>query len=321
MDTVHAQVVEESRQVLARHAATFSLASLFLPPDQQDDAAVVYTLCRTVDDLVDEAEDVELGRQAIEELGEMLDGRRPGSALADAFLEVAQRRDIPLQAAHDLMAGVVSDVGEVTLAEDVDLVQYGYAVAGTVGLMMCSVIGVQDEWALAHAIDLGVGMQITNICRDVIEDAGRGRIYIPARRLIAAGVEPEALRSGIVDPAELAPVIRGVLDLADRYYASGDQGMPAIPVRPRMAIYAASRVYRAIGQELRRRDCDVTRGRAVVPSWRKAGWVAWAVGQALLCPLFPRVQHDARLHAAIQGRPGVSSGGPALTYLDGTAGP
>ena len=139
----NALVVDDSRQVLARHARTFNLAATFLPPDQRDDAAIVYTFCRTVDDLVDEATDVNAGRRAIDELGEMLDGRRPPSALVEAFLDVAERRGLPLQAARDLMAGVVSDVGQVTFEEDADLVQYGYAVAGTVGLMMCGVIGVR----------------------------------------------------------------------------------------------------------------------------------------------------------------------------------
>jgi len=316
MSDVQTQVVDESRQVLARHARTFSLAAVFLSERQRDDAAVVYAFCRTVDDLVDEAEDPDVGRRDVEALGEMLRGTRPASPLATAFLEVAERRGIPLQAAHDLMDGVVSDVGDVTLEDDSDLVQYGYAVAGTVGLMMCGVIGVEKDWALAHAIDLGVGMQITNICRDVMEDAERGRIYIPTRRLVAAGVEPEALRRGIVDPARMAPVIRDVLQLADRYYASGDQGMAAIPARPRMAICAASRVYRAIGLELRRRDYDVTLGRAVVPGWRKSICVSQAVAQSIFSPVLPHRPHDKTLHLALQGRPGVAGGFPQLTRAD-----
>lgn len=307
MEVTELEVVQESREVLAHHARTFNLAALLLPSDQRDDAAVVYAFCRTVDDLVDEADHPDEGRRAIEELAEMLQGRRAGSPLADAFMSVAERKGIPLQAAHDLMAGVVSDVGEVTLYEDADLIQYGYAVAGTVGLMMCRVIGVTEDWALAHAIDLGIGMQITNICRDVMEDAQRGRIYIPTRRLEAVAIEPEQLRAGRVQSDQLAPVISDVLDLADVYYASGDQGMPAIPVRPRMAIYAASRVYRAIGLELRRRQCDVTAGRVVVPGWRKAAWLAWAVSQALMCPAFTRVAHNGQLHSALQGRPGAST--------------
>ena len=308
-------VVSESRAVLSKHARTFNLASFFLSSAQKDDAAVVYAFCRTVDDLVDEAPDPEVGRQDIQQLAEMLQGERTPSPLAAAFLDVAQRRDIPLQAAHDLMEGVVSDVGEVTVKSDAELVQYGYAVAGTVGLMMCGVIGVDQEWALAHAIDLGIGMQITNICRDVMEDATMGRIYVPTQRLVAAGINPEGLRKGLVDPAKMAPVIEDLLALADLYYASGDQGMPAIPARPRLAICAASRVYREIGSELARHDHDVTRGRTVVPKWRKLQCITRALGYAMRCRGLPPRPHDARLHAALQGRPGTSKTGPHLRLL------
>ena len=308
-------VVDQSRAVLSKHARTFNLASFFLSKTQKDDAAIVYAFCRTIDDLVDEAEDPERGRQHIAELTEMLQGNRSPSPLARAFMDVADRRDIPLQAAHDLMEGVVSDVGEVTVKTDAELVQYGYAVAGTVGLMMCGVIGVDQEWALAHAIDLGIGMQITNICRDVMEDASLGRIYVPTQRLVAAGISPEALRKGIVDPSQMAPVIEDLLALADLYYASGDQGMPAIPARPRLAICAASRVYREIGVELSRRDHDVTLGRTVVPGWRKVQCVAQAIGYAMRCRGLPPRPHDVRLHLALQGRPGVSKAEPHLRLL------
>ena len=311
------EVTLQSRQVLATHARTFNLASVFLPKDQRDDAAIVYALCRTIDDLVDEAEHPEEGEAAIEALGEMLRGQRPASPLAEAFLEVAERRGLPLQAAHDLMGGVLSDVGEVTLVDDHDLVQYGYAVAGTVGLMMCGVIGVKEPWALAHAIDLGVAMQITNICRDVAEDAGRGRIYIPTRRLVAAGIDPEEVRTGEIDGESFAPVLKDVLDIAERYYQSGDQGMRAIPWRPRLAIQAASRVYRAIGLVLRDRAYDVTQGRAVVSTSQKVLWVARALFRASLCGALPRQAHDPALHSALRGRPGTNALAPPMVTRAG----
>ncbi|MGB0590609.1 MAG: phytoene/squalene synthase family protein [Myxococcota bacterium] len=307
----------QSRQVLATHARTFNLAAVFLSANQRDDAAIVYAFCRQVDDLVDEADDPDAGRRAVEELSEMLHGRRSGSLLVDAFLEVASRCQFPLQAAQDLITGVVSDIGEVTCVDDADLVQYGYAVAGTVGLMMCGVIGVREPWALAHAVDLGIGMQITNICRDVVEDAQRGRIYIPSRRLVAAGIDPEKVRMGEIDGAAMAPVLREVLDLADRYYASGDQGMRAIPWRPRLAIQTASRVYGAIGGVLRDRDCDVTLGRAVVPMGTKIRRTTGAVMRAMCCGFLAKHPHDASLHLALQGRPGANPAAVASAPIPG----
>jgi phytoene synthase len=307
MSEANTAVVRASREVLAKHARTFNLAAFFLPPAQRDDAAVVYAFCRQIDDLVDEAEVPAEGAAEVARIREMLDGARSPSPLVAAFLEVANRCDLPLWAAKDLIHGVVSDVGDVTVTDDSGLVRYGYEVAGTVGLMMCGVIGMVQRWALPHAIDLGIAMQITNICRDVMEDAERGRIYVPIDRLRAAGVDPEQLRSGTVDPAGVGRVVEDLLDLADRYYASGAQGMRAIPFRPRVAIYSAALVYRAIGLELRRRNCDVTRGRAFVPGWRKARWVATALVRAICCPLFKRTPHERTLHLALRDQAGCTT--------------
>lgn len=292
-------VVLHSRAVLAHHARTFNLASVFLTPQQRDDAAVVYSFCRLIDDLIDEANDPAEGLRQVEEIRAMLDRTVNPSALIAEFLSVADRCSIPLYAAKDLIDGVASDVGPVTFQDDDDLIRYGYAVAGTVGLMMCGVIGVTEEWALSHAIDLGIGMQITNICRDVMEDAQRGRVYVPAERLYLAGLSPDELKRGAFDPRRVAPVVADLLSLADDYYRSGDHGMRAIPFRPRLAIFAASRVYRAIGSQLRTQDYDVTAARAVVPLWQKLAWVGASIGQATIAGLKPRRPHDNALHAPL----------------------
>ena len=299
MPEASAAVVAESRHVLAHHARTFNLASGFLTPAQRDDAAVVYSFCRTIDDLVDEAAHPSIGRHEVEAIRSMLEGRTAPTPLVEAFLRVADRTGFSLHAATDLMDGVLSDIDDVTFQDDGELIRYGYSVAGTVGLMMCGVIGVTEDWALSHAIDLGIAMQITNICRDVLEDAERGRVYLPAARLRLAGVEPNDVRNGRADPAKIGPVVQDLLHLADEYYQSGDHGMKAIPVRPRVAIFAASRVYRAIGSEIRRQRFDITAGRAVVPHWRKIAWVTSAIAQALVCPLAPSRTHNTDLHSPL----------------------
>jgi len=292
-------VVVHSRAVLAHHARTFNLASVFLTPQQRDDAAVVYSFCRLIDDLIDEAQDPSEGLRQVEEIRAMLDRTVNPTALIAEFLSVADRCSIPLYAAKDLIDGVASDVGPVTFQNDDDLIRYGYSVAGTVGLMMCGVIGVTEDWALAHAIDLGIGMQITNICRDVMEDAQRGRVYVPAERLYLAGLSPDDLKQGDFDPTRIAPVVADLLRLADDYYRSGDHGMRAIPLRPRFAIVAASRVYRAIGTQLRMQNYDVTAGRAVVPLWQKLAWVGASVGHAATAGIKLRRPHNAALHTPL----------------------
>lgn len=194
------------------------------------------------------------------------------------------------------------------MADDAELVRYCYRVASTVGLMMCGVLGVRCREALPHAIDLGIAMQLTNICRDVAEDAARGRVYLPAERLRSAGIDPEDVVRGTADPERVASVVRSVLALADRYYRSADGGMRDIPWRFRPAILVASRTYRAIGVRLRRRR--PTAGRTVVPWPEKLAWSAAAVAASLrpaILGITPRWAHDRALHQALRGLPGANA--------------
>lgn len=275
-----AMVLSESHAVLAKHARSFSLAAVFLPRARRDDAAVLYAFCRAVDDAVDEASDAEEAERALVVYREGLDGRGDATPLVcGALRAMAARRGMPLRAAHQLIDGMESDLGEVRVGSDRELLRYCYHAAGTVGWLMCGVLGVDARRAIPHAVDLGIAMQLTNICRDVAEDARRGRVYLPEDRLRKAGVSGDDLLASRADPEAVAKVVRDLLALADRYYASADAGMCFIPARPRLAIYVAARVYRAIGVRLRRRHGgDALHGRTFVPRFAKAGWVGAAVG-------------------------------------------
>ena len=311
-------LVAVAHATLERHGRSFALAGRLLPRDRRDDAAIVYAFCRLVDDTADEADDPALARAGLDLLQRWLrsapfeasteasaelqalgldgDGRR----LVAAFVEVCQRRQVDLGAAEELIIGVRADLGHVEVQDDAELLRYGYRVAGTVGLMMCGVLGVKDPKALAQAIDLGVAMQITNICRDVREDAGMGRVYLPAQRLLAAGLTPAQLCAGDVDRAALASVVRDLLALADVYYRSAAGAFAAIPLRARVAIIVASGLYRAIGLRLLRRyAADSWHGRTVVPGWAKAVIVGRSLLRALRFGPWSRSPHRASLHRAL----------------------
>ena len=266
--------IADSRVVLARHARSFRLAGRFLPGQQLDEAAVLYSFCRTIDDAVDEAPDLQTARAALAALSAEFSGTRPAGQQVGAWLEIQRRRRVPPHAARDLLAGMHADLDEVRIADDAALTRYSYQVAGTVGLMMCGVLGVTSPVAWSHAVALGVGMQITNICRDVVEDAGRGRIYLPARRLRAAGIHDDQLLNGTADRTALAGVISDLLELAEENYAYAQAGMHHIPWRARPGILIAGRVYRAIGLRLRRvYGCDPTHGRTITTPLEKLGAV------------------------------------------------
>ena len=299
---------ESNVEVLARHSRSFRLASHFLPRDRRYDAALLYALCRLVDDTADECDDPVRARVQLKSLSEELREERFGRPLVEEFLELCERRCLDLSFAMELVQGVESDLEEVIVEDDQELLTYCYRVAGTVGLMMCSVLGVKDREALAFAIDLGIGMQLTNICRDVLEDARRGRVYLPRTRLEAVGVSPEELLREEVDEEALATVVKDLLEVADRYYGSGDLGMRFIPWRSRLAIVVASQVYRAIGVKLGARGARVMEGRTVVSGPGKIFWVIRALMiWVLVSPPFARgrPEHEPELHHPLKGLPGV----------------
>jgi phytoene synthase len=169
------------------------------------------------------------------------------------FLDVVARRDVPLDAALELVEGCTMDLGRVRVPDEERLLRYAYLVAGTVGRMMTSVLGSRSESAIPHAISLGIGMQLTNIARDVAEDAANDRVYLPATWLAELGIDQERVARGTADRTKLVLVVRRLVALAERYYRHGEAGLAYLPWRTRIGIGVASRVYRAIGHTVARR--------------------------------------------------------------------
>lgn len=263
-----------ARALLRAKGRTFWLAAKLLPAGLKDEVAVLYAFCRVVDDAVDEAENPAAAREAALCLARELEGEAPRPEVA-TFRELAVRRGLELRCARELLQGVTSDLGPVRVADDAGLLRYAYLVAGTVGAMMERLLGSTDPGARATAIELGIAMQLTNICRDVREDAVRDRVYLPASRLRAHGVDPDAVARGEVEGARLAPVVREVLALADRHYHAARAGYRFLPWRARAAVAVAARLYRQIGVNLgARQGADPLRGRVVVPTLQKLGLAA-----------------------------------------------
>lgn len=270
------QVLAESEFSIAKHSKSFSLAARLLPPGNGEEAAVVYAWCRRADDSIDLREGPAQAHALVqlrEELADLYAGGRPSDPVLAAFGEVLVARAIPMMYPAELLAGMEMDVRSQHYASLDELLCYCYRVASTVGLMMCHVMGVSHAVALRHAAHLGLGMQLTNICRDVMEDWQRGRLYLPADVLARHGVT--SLRAGDGGPFPAAAVAgcRGVIEellaVAEQYYASSDAGLRYLSLRCALSVNAARRVYSAIGREIARRGHDVTAPRAVVPTYRK----------------------------------------------------
>ncbi len=273
----HAQAIAVARATIARGSRSFALASSVLPPGCSADAAVVYSWCRRVDDAVDLAGSTGRARAALEReravLASLYAGVRPEDPVLAAFQDVLLRHHIPARYPFDLLDGMEMDVAGMRYRTLDELILYCYRVAGTVGLMMSHVMGVSEPRALRNACHLGLAMQLTNICRDVLEDWERGRLYVPDQVLAEYGLGELRGQLGTPLPVqvrqELARAVQRLLELAERYYRSGESGLRALPWRCSFAVGAARWIYAEIGRVIARRHFDVFSGRAVVSTPRK----------------------------------------------------
>jgi phytoene synthase len=201
-----------------------------------------------------------------------------------AFQKVAARRHIPERHAIELIDGFAMDVAERRYETIEDTLDYCYHVAGVVGVMMALVMGVKpdDLATLRRAQDLGLAFQLTNICRDIVEDARNGRVYLPARWLAEAGVE--ATPSAVADPAHrdaLSYVATRALVTAEPYYDSALDGLPALPFRCAWAIGAARGVYRQIGVEVGKLGPHAWDARVSTSTMQKVGFAVGGLVAAI----------------------------------------
>jgi len=235
---------ESASDVLRAKGKTFYWASRLLSRKHADRAANLYRVCRHLDDIVDEATSKSEARIELKAFKEI--------TLSGTFFIEAK---IDARAFNALTEGIESDLGEVVFQNDVELLHYCYRVAGTVGIMMCNVLDVNHPDAMKPAVDLGIAMQLTNICRDVATDAQLGRRYLPATLVGCPGLE-DLIAPPMDKRCELASALKAMLELAERYYASGERGIVYLPVGARFGILLAARLYREIGIKLARREYD-----------------------------------------------------------------
>ncbi|MGB0473957.1 MAG: phytoene/squalene synthase family protein [Porticoccaceae bacterium] len=296
-----AQKNQSSKQVLARHGKSFYWASLFLGHTLANRAARLYEFCRFVDDIADG--DLPHRHETLADIKHSLEVKdSAASSEVEAFLELASEVNIPMQAATELLDGMLLDQQPTAVKDEAELLRYCHAVAGTVGLMMCRILDCQHPRADHFAIDLGVAMQLTNIARDVLEDAKMGRRYLPQQWVNISAAE---LATGDINHHQPTAVAIGkLLDLADKYYVSALLGIQLLPFRSRFSITVALRVYRQIGVLLRRRKLAWWQGRVVVGKLEK-------ILLSLCCVIDLRPKkvppHQSLLHQSLRGLAGVDT--------------
>ncbi len=303
----HIDIESKAMETLASHGKTFYWASFFLSVKQARAAAKLYACCRALDDIADSTTHSNATKhQSLQDLKLKLENHDLpcDHALAQALRSLTTEHQLPKAAIISLIEGLIADTERVAIDNKRALDRYCYRVAGTVGLMMCGILGVTDRHALPFAIDLGIAMQLTNISRDVLEDAELGRRYIPL------DVTPVEIRFAS-DPirTRIQQTVADQLLRAEAFYESGLRGLAYLPRSSRIAIFVAAHLYRAIGRKLQNNGCAWWEGRTVISPTEKLRLILGLIPKLIYVVLQPSPkkdwQHASHLHASLEGLPYV----------------
>ncbi len=231
-------------QSLEKHGKSFYWASIFLPNQNKSAASELYSICRYFDDLADETPNDQSEKLKNEFEQIYNNAEHP-------INKFFKKHNIPIQILGDLIKGLVRDQKLVRIQTERDLIEYSYQVAGTVGLMMQPLILVNNKQANKHAIDLGIAMQLTNIARDIYEDANMNRVYLPKEWLRDISIEQLKSDSIYEIQTQMSKILKKLIGLSEIYYQNGFSGMKYIPIKTRLAIFFAAKIYRAIGMKIK----------------------------------------------------------------------
>jgi phytoene synthase len=291
------EAYELCRQVTSQYAKTFYLGTLLMPPAKRKAIWAIYVWCRRTDELVDGPQAASTTPETLDECERHLEALFAGQATDDmdvALVDTLQRFPMDIQPFRDMIAGQRMDLyrSRYETFEDLDL--YCYRVAGTVGLMSSSVLGVDTSCSPApwqsdavyipqeEAIALGVANQLTNILRDVGEDVQRGRIYLPLEDLALFNYTEEDLLKGVNDE-RWQGLMKFQIQRARKYYESAERGIRALNRDSRWPVWTALMLYQGILDVIEANNYNVFDQRAFVPTPKKMLYlpIAWLRSQAL----------------------------------------
>lgn len=265
------------REVIRTGSLSFHAASKILPASVRDPALALYAFCRLADDEVDEGDYKTGAVLRLQERLELAYGGRPRNAPEDrAFAAIVAEFDMPRALPEALLEGLAWDADERRYADLSGVRAYSARVASAVGAMMCVLMRVRDPDALARACDLGVAMQLTNIARDVGEDARMGRIYLPMGWLAEAGIDPFTFTRDPLPDVAVRGMVKRLLAEANRLYLRSEAGINVLPMKARTGIWAARLIYAGIGTEVKKQGYDSISMRAHTGTAQKLGWLMQA---------------------------------------------
>ncbi|MBR3371412.1 MAG: phytoene/squalene synthase family protein [Rhodobacteraceae bacterium] len=287
--------MDACRAAIRTGSRSFHAASRLLPTSLRDPALVLYAFCRVADDAVDEGLDpVRAVLQLQDRLDRAYAGTPHDAPIDRAFAAMVVQHELPRALPDALLEGLAWDAEGRRFNTFSELVDYAARVAAVVGAMMCVLMGVRDRDRLARACDLGVAMQLTNIARDIGEDARNGRLYLPLAWFDDARLCPESFLRAPAPRPEIRAMTAQLLQEADRLYQRASAGISALPLACRPGIFAARHIYCGIGGSIRAQGHDSITRRAYTNNRQKLGWLSLSAAQAALSVVQPQA---ATLHA------------------------
>ena len=279
---------EHCQRVARSQAKNFYYGFRTLPVRQRRSIYAAYAFCRICDDIAD-------GSNPLEEKRRLLAGTRQSllrsknDAVSDpmfaALADTLSTFDIPARYFEEVIEGVEMDLVHTSYKSYEDLSEYCYKVASAVGLICIEISGYEDSIAKEYVVDLGFAMQLTNILRDLKEDAQRGRIYVPLDEIASFGYSPEELRAGVINDAFRA-LMKHQIARARRYFDSGRRLLPLVPARASACPAILIAVYSSILDRIESSDFDVFTKRVGLGAIEKLLMMArlWATS---LIPVYP----------------------------------
>ena len=243
---------------LKKRAKTFYFASLFFPNNLRTDIKVLYEFCRYVDDLGDDSKQtIKISRKKLKKIKNNLKICKSNNKIVSGLISICNKYNIKTSIPMHLVDGVLSDLYKVDFKNNSELIEYSYKVAGTVGIMMCSIMRVNNKKMKLRAVQLGIAMQLTNIARDIKEDLYRDRIYFPKQLRSHQTKDFKKLPSNKEIQTEFSKDLENFLNMADRIYRISWNGIIMLPIKFRVPIAVASFLYQSIGVKIRSSNYDI----------------------------------------------------------------
>ncbi len=267
---------EYCQRKAAGSGSSFYYSFLFLPPERRRAITALYAFCREVDDVVDECPDAQLARAKLAwwraELASTYEGK-PSHPVTQSLAQATRSFNLPQELLAEIIDGMEMDLTLTRYPDFKALHLYCYRVASVVGLLAAEIFGYEDRRTLKYAHELGIAFQLTNIIRDVGEDARRGRIYLPADELDRFDVPAEDILHACTSDA-FRRLMEFQIERAEQYYEQAFAQLPAQDRRAQRPGLVMAAIYRTLLREIRRDGCRVLDRRMALTPVRKL-WIAW----------------------------------------------